>query len=75
MKAKLLPREFWRDEKWVHDHYQELAGKYPNQWIAVANKKVISAGKDLGKVERKAERKVGKKDFPLLFIEREAHVY
>lgn len=74
-KEGLLSKKFWQDNKWAHDHYQELSRKYPNQWIAVVNKKVVSAGKNLGKVEKESSKKAGKQDFPLLFIERGAHVY
>lgn len=44
-------------------------------WNAVADKKVVSAGENLERVETAAEKKTGRRDFPLLFIERGAHVY
>lgn len=71
----LLSGEFWEDDKWVHENYQGLSEKIPNQWVAVADKKVISAGENLESVEKEAEKKTGRKNFPLLFIERGAHVY
>ncbi|MDI6794339.1 MAG: DUF5678 domain-containing protein [bacterium] len=71
----LLSEEFWNDDKWVHENYQGLSEKFPNQWVAVADKKVVSAGENLERVETEAEKKTGKRDFPLLFIERGAYVY
>ena len=74
-KKELLPNEFWQDDKWAHAHYQELARRYPNQWVAVFRKTVVSSGENLGQVEKEAEKRADGKDFPLMFIEKGAHVY
>lgn len=43
--------------EWKRKHHSELVGKYPDMWIAIVDKKIVSAGKDLGKVESEAEKK------------------
>lgn len=70
-----LSAEFWKDDRWAHRNYQHLVKKYPNQWIAVLNKKVIAFSEDLAKVEEEAARVAGGRDFPMLFVEKGAHVY
>ena len=75
MESELLSDKFWKDDSWAHKHYQELIKKYPNKWVAIFNKKVISFGNDIKQVERKAEGITKDKEFPLLFIEKGAHVY
>ena len=70
-----IPKRFWEDDKWAEEHYSELIKKYPGQWIAVFNKKVISYGKNLAKVKEEAVLNVGKQKIPTLFIESGDHVY
>ena len=70
-----LSATFWEDDRWAHSNYQDLAKKYPNQWIAVLNKKVVAFSESLAKVEDEAARIAGGKDFPMLFVEKGAHVY
>lgn len=74
-KPAIPPKEFWEDERWAYSHYQDLASRYPDRWVAVIDKKVVSAGTNLGRVIEKAEKKAGTREFPLLFIEGGAHVY
>ncbi len=31
---------------WVHDHFQELLGKYPGTWVAVHQKRVVDSDSD-----------------------------
>lgn len=69
------PKEYWDDHAWVHHHIGELAKTYPNQWIAVVDKKVIAAGKVIAEVRRETEQKTGRKHFPVIFAERGIHVY
>ncbi len=70
-----ISKEFWNDEKWTEKHYPELQKRFRNQWVAVANKKVISYSKNLAKVEEEARLKTGKKHISVTFVECGNHVY
>jgi hypothetical protein len=69
-----LPKQFWEDKEWAFAHYSELVKKYPNMWIAVLNKKIISASPNLEEIEE-AKTKIGKKHIPVIFLEDGSHVY
>ena len=75
MQVELLSDEFWKDDHWAHKHYQDLIKKYPDKWVAVFNKKIISFGNNIKKVEKEAKKIIKDKEFPILFIEKGAHVY
>lgn len=75
MPPKRLSPKFWVDDKWAHRNYQNLARKYPNKWVAILNKKVISFSESLAKVKKEAQEIAKGKDFPILFVEKGAHVY
>ena len=70
-----LPKEFWEDEGWAYDNYNELVKMYPNQWVAVVNKQVVAAGKNGTEVITTAEQKTGRKEFPVIFVEKGIRVY
>jgi len=72
---KKIPKEFWDDMRWGREHRSELLDKYTNQWVAIVDKKVISSGKDLSKVEEEAKWKTHKKQIPTLFIDSGEHIY
>src|SRR3989338_4272449 len=65
--ALTISKEFWDDQQWGFQHHQELIRKYKDQWIAIVNKQVVSAGVDLGKVETEAKQKTGKEEIPVFF--------
>jgi hypothetical protein len=69
------PKRYWEDEKWAFEHYAELVKKYPDKWVAVINKKVVSAGIDIQKIEKIARKKTGKTLFPVIFIESSSAIY
>lgn len=75
-KVKIESKAFWEDLKWGEKNYPKLQVKYPDQWVAIANKKVVSAGKSLKNVELKAEKKTKKEKekIPVLFIEGEVNI-
>jgi len=39
--------------KWIDKHYEVLRNKYPDQWVAVLNKRVVGNHKDIKKIIRK----------------------
>lgn len=74
-KNETMPKEFWDDMDWGRNHFSELMKDYPDMWIAIVNKKVVSAGKDLGKVIEEAKWKTKRKHIPVKFIDCGAHLY
>lgn len=44
------------DEKWVHQHFEELVDNYAGRYIAVANEELF-VGDSAKEVEEKARRK------------------
>ena len=54
--------------------YTKLLEKYRDEWVAIVNKEVVAAGKDLGKVEKEAKRKTGR-DPAVMFVESGSHIY
>lgn len=70
VEIEKMPDEFWEDKDWAFDHYSEWMKKYPDQWIAVVDKKVVAAGKDIGKIEKITQEKTGRKHFPVIYVER-----
>jgi len=43
-------KDYFRERKWALENYKELQEKYPDEWIAVKNNKVLSHGKDVANV-------------------------
>jgi len=68
---KTEAEEFWDDMQWGEDNYIELAKKYPEQWVAIVNKKVVASGHSLRDIEIEAERKTKKKKelIPTIFVD------
>lgn len=61
---------FWEDMQWGEDNYTDLAKKYPDQWVAIVNRKVVAFGGSLRDIEIEAERKTNKKKvmIPTIFV-------
>ena len=70
-----MPKEFCDDMKCGRDHRSEFLDKYPNQWVAIVNKKVVSHNSNLSKVEEIAKYKTHRKTIPTLFIDTGEHIY
>ena len=45
-----LSADYIRNEEWLCAHMTELTQKYPDQWVAVWEERVVAADADLGKV-------------------------
>lgn len=65
----MASREFWDDFKWGHQHHTELLKEHKDKWVAITNKQVVSSGKNLAEVERKARKKMKKEEIPLLYVD------
>lgn len=74
-REKPLPKRFWEDHEWMHEHYDQISRQYADEWIAVVNKTVVASGESIGEVKKKAEEKSGKKHIPVMFIEKGIHIY
>ncbi len=56
-----------RDFKWIGEKYSKLQRKYPNQYVAIKDGKVVAHGRDIKRVYSSAKRKV-KKGFVTEYI-------
>lgn len=70
-----IPKRFWNDMKYAHKNYSMLVKKFKHKWVSVFNKKVIFADKDLEKVETETKKILGKRMFPVIYVECGNHIY
>lgn len=75
MEMEETPKRFWEDDEWAEEHYDELVRKYPQKWVAVVHKKVVSVGDSPTKVREEARKKTGAEHIPITFVERGIVVY
>ncbi len=71
-EPKKLPKRYFEDSKWLRENLTELTKKYPDYWIAILEKEVVIASKDLDQVKRvayKKEAEVGVGQCVYTFIE------
>lgn len=61
--------QYWLDRQWIHDHYDELVKDHANEWIAVHQGQIVTAGKDLGQVEDAARARCSATDIVFQFID------
>ena len=59
VKFKPLPARFWEDERWLFEHVAELARQYPEQWVAIYNKKIVATGRSRKEARQAATKKLG----------------
>lgn len=69
------PKEFWEDLEWADAHMSEISTAYPDQWVAVVNRRVVASGPVLSDVESRAMALTGRIEFPVLFAETGIPVY
>jgi hypothetical protein len=69
------PKEYWEDSKWACEHFGEIVKEYPDRWVAIADRKVVAAGRTIAEVEKEAKEKTGLEEFPIYFAERTIRVY
>ena len=46
-----------KDQKWIHQHFSELVGKYGGRYVAVANEELVAVGDSRQEVEIVSKRK------------------
>ena len=59
--------EVQNENQWLQSHYEEIQRKYPNKFVAVANRRIIATGEKMEAVA-KSVREIGK-DPALILIE------
>ena len=69
------PTEYWEDSKWASEHFTAIVREYPNQWVAIVDKKVVAAGRTIAEVEKKGTERTSRDEFPIYFAERGIRVY
>jgi hypothetical protein len=74
-KLSPVPKEVVEDYRWADQHHAELAKKYPEKWVAIINKKVVSSGTRPDYVLAKAYRFIRRPDIALHFVEGRLHLY
>ena len=76
LKIEETPLSFREDQEWALENYQQFMKEYPDQWIAIYDKKVVAKGKDLTLVEEAAKKVTGlnSEKIPVLYIERKFRV-
>ena len=74
-KPKPVPRSWKAEYDWAFARYSELVRRYPNQWVAFAERRVLAHGKALRPVLEQARRKAPGQEIPHLFVERGIHIY
>ena len=76
LKIEETPLSFRKDQEWALENYQKFMKEYPDQWIAIYDKKVVATGKDLTSVEEAAKKVTGlnSEKIPVLYIERRFRV-
>jgi len=70
-----IPRTVLEDYHWADSHHIELARKYPEQWVAIVDKKVVSHGKRPDRVRARAHRYIKRPEIALHFVEGRIHLY
>ena len=74
-RTTIFPKREQREYDWAFAHYPQLVKRYPNQWVAVANHRIVAAGRSLARVLAKAHQQVDWPHVPHLFVEAGVHVY
>lgn len=70
-----MSKKYLEDLEWARNNHTELLKKYPDQWVAIVNKKVVSFGNDLSKVREEARSKTNLTEIPVMFVECGEHIY
>lgn len=56
------------NDKWVKENFLDLVQRYPRQWIAVMDQRVIFSGIAEGIAESGAREIAGEREFSMYFI-------
>jgi hypothetical protein len=70
-----IDKTFWEDLRWGEGQHTQFLEKYRDQWVAIRNKEVVAFGSNLAGVKKKAQKKTGKRDVPVVFVDCGEHIY
>ncbi|MDI6794882.1 MAG: DUF5678 domain-containing protein, partial [bacterium] len=65
-----IPREFWDDREWAYAHYQDLAKKYPDKWVAIMDKEIVAVSDGSGNILEEARARTKREYIPIVFLAR-----
>lgn len=68
------PKRYWEDSAWGTKNIQMLTEKYPAEWVAIFEKKIVAHHAELGRVLAGIES-IGLDSPVIKFIERGIRVY
>ena len=74
-RTRLFPEPLQSEYDWAFAHYRQLVERYPEQWVAFANHRILAGGRNLARVLAKAHQQVNWPHIPHLFVEAGVHVY
>ena len=75
MQQTIMPKRFWEDDEWAHEHYTELQDKYVDKWVAICNKRVVAVADGPEDARKEAQKKTGVKEIPIIFVESGQNLY
>lgn len=68
------PQRYWEDSEWGVQNIRMLTKKYPDEWAAIFDKKVVRHHAELGQVLAAVEKR-GLQSPVIKFVERGIRVY
>jgi len=57
-----------KNDEWFKNNYIDLMQKYPREWIAVMDQKIIATGATKAEVQEAADDIAGEKEYSLYFV-------
>ncbi len=74
-RTRIFPEPIRRDYDWAFANYGKLVKRYPDQWVAFSDHRILSAGSNLMQVMKKAHEQIDQPEIPHLFVERGIHIW
>jgi len=56
---QMEPKKFEANSKWFSRHYNKLSKKYPYEYVAVHNRKVVDHDEDIKRLLERVNKKFG----------------
>ena len=57
MQARRELERYTQDRLWFEEHRDEPLQRYPERWVAIYNREVVGAAKDIGRLVKQLDRK------------------
>ncbi len=77
METLPIDPKFMKEMEWALSQQGNWMHLYPDEWVAVFDKTIISHGKNIAEVEKEAVKKTKRdaKEIPVIFIECGRHLW